>query len=54
MSATQVKLDNAQRQIAEHIHGGLLVMAPVGTGKTLVLAERMANAIASKIEPKCV
>lgn len=52
VSATQVKLDNAQRQIAEHIHGGLLVMAPVGTGKTLVLAERMANAIASKIEPK--
>ena len=52
VSTHEVILDNAQRRIAEHIHGGLLVMAPVGTGKTLVLAERIANAIAHGIEPK--
>jgi DNA helicase-2/ATP-dependent DNA helicase PcrA len=36
-----------QRRIVEHLNGGLLVLAPVGTGKTRVLAERLANAINS-------
>lgn len=52
MSADSVSLDDAQQRIAEHIFGSLLVMAPVGTGKTLVLAERMANAIAEGIKPQ--
>lgn len=52
MSTKQIRLDDAQRRVAEHTHGGLLVMAPVGTGKTLVLAERVANAIASGIQPE--
>src|SRR5690554_183337 len=52
VSTKQIRLDDAQRRVAEHIHGGLLVMAPVGTGKTLVLAERVANAIASGIQPE--
>ena len=39
------------RHIAEHLDGGLLILAPVGTGKTLTLAERAANAIASGIAP---
>ena len=51
MSTKQIKLDAAQRRIAECVHGSLLVIAPVGTGKTLVLAERIANAIASGIPP---
>ena len=41
----KIGLNPHQRAIVNHIHGGLLVMAPVGTGKTLVLAERAANAV---------
>ena len=40
-----IELNPHQRAIVDHIQGGLLVLAPVGTGKTLVLAERAANAI---------
>ncbi|MDH7496187.1 MAG: 3'-5' exonuclease [Bacillota bacterium] len=47
-----VELDENQLEVARHLTGGLLVMAPVGTGKTLVLAERMAYAIASRIPPE--
>ena len=35
-----IELNPHQRAIVDHIHGGLLVLAPVGTGKTLILAER--------------
>jgi len=44
-------LNDNQRQIVEHQKGALLVLAPVGTGKTLVLAERAANAIREGIDP---
>ena len=40
-----IELNPHQQAIVDYIHGGLLVMAPVGTGKTLTLAERAANAI---------
>jgi len=45
-------LNNSQQQIVDQVFGGLLVMAPVGTGKTLALAERTANAISNGIDPK--
>ena len=47
-----IELNDRQDAIVEHIHGGLLVLAPVGTGKTLVLAERAANAVRAGIDPK--
>ena len=46
-----IELNDRQRAIVDHIQGGLQVMAPVGTGKTLVLAERAANAIREGIDP---
>ena len=47
-----IQLNPHQRAIVDHIKGGLLVLAPVGTGKTLVLAERAANAIREGIDPR--
>ena len=47
-----IELNAHQRAIINNIHGGLLVLAPVGTGKTLVLAERAANAIREGIDPR--
>ncbi len=44
-------LNAEQRQAAEQIKGALLVMAPVGTGKTRVLAHRAANAVENGIDP---
>lgn len=38
-------MDPQQEQISKIIFGPLLVMAPVGTGKTLVLTHRVINAI---------
>jgi len=46
-----IELNPHQRAIIDHIKGGLLVLAPVGTGKTLVLAERAANAIREGVDP---
>ena len=46
-----IELNDHQQAIVDHIHGGLLVMAPVGTGKTLTLVERAANAIREGIDP---
>jgi DNA helicase-2/ATP-dependent DNA helicase PcrA len=40
-----------QCQIINHIQGSLLVLAPVGTGKTSVLAARVARAIDAGIDP---
>ncbi len=34
-----------QQKIINHINGAILVLAPVGTGKTFVLSERVARAI---------
>jgi len=45
-----IELNDHQLAIIDHIQGGLLVLAPVGTGKTLVLAERAANAIREGID----
>jgi DNA helicase-2/ATP-dependent DNA helicase PcrA len=42
-----VELDEAQRRVAEQLDGGLLVLAPVGSGKTLALTERIGRALAS-------
>ncbi|MDP8240805.1 MAG: 3'-5' exonuclease [Candidatus Hatepunaea meridiana] len=44
-------LNPAQQQIINCIHDGLLVMASVGTGKTLALAERAGNAVSNGIDP---
>ena len=47
----ELKLNDRQEAILNHISGALLVLAPAGTGKTVVLAERAAKAIANGIEP---
>ncbi|MFW6295791.1 MAG: 3'-5' exonuclease [Halothece sp.] len=38
-----------QQKIINHINGAILVLAPVGTGKTRVLSERVVNALHSGI-----
>ena len=38
-----------QQKIINHINGAILVLAPVGTGKTLVLSQRVAQAIKTGI-----
>lgn len=38
-----------QNKIINHIHGAILVLAPVGTGKTHVLSERVFQAIKSGV-----
>lgn len=45
-------LNEEQVAAVSHIYQGLLVMAPVGTGKTTVLTRRAANAIRSGLNPK--
>ena len=47
-------LNAEQRRIVERLDGGLLVLAPVGTGKTTVLAERLAHAVAHGTPPERV
>ncbi|MFQ3599274.1 MAG: 3'-5' exonuclease [Chloroherpetonaceae bacterium] len=42
-------LTEEQCKAATHLYGGLLVLAPVGTGKTEVMARRAAHAIAKGI-----
>lgn len=46
------ELNLAQTAIASHVEGAVLVLAPVGTGKTRVLAERVLHAIHKGISPK--
>jgi DNA helicase-2/ATP-dependent DNA helicase PcrA len=46
------ELNPEQTAIASHIEGAILVLAPVGTGKTRVLAERVLHAIHDGISPK--
>ena len=43
--------DQYQQSVIDHIHGTILVLAPVGTGKTSVLTERLLNAVQAGIEP---
>lgn len=41
-----------QRQVLDHLHGALLVLAPVGTGKTRLMADRVAAVIATGMSPE--
>lgn len=41
-----------QQKIIDHTNGAILVLAPVGSGKTLVLSERVVRAIKNKIPPE--
>jgi DNA helicase-2/ATP-dependent DNA helicase PcrA len=45
------ELNAEQRAIINHIQGAVLVLAPVGTGKTRVLTERVVHAINKGILP---
>ncbi len=46
------ELNAEQNAIASHVEGAILVLAPVGTGKTRVLAERVLCAINQGISPQ--
>lgn len=46
------ELNTSQKAIIDHIFGPIQVLAPVGTGKTLILAERVVKAIEKGIDPK--
>ncbi|MFM6505110.1 MAG: UvrD-helicase domain-containing protein, partial [Dolichospermum sp.] len=41
-----------QLKIINHVNGALLILAPVGTGKTCVLSSRVVNAIKQGIPPE--
>lgn len=45
-------LNRQQQAIVSQVFGSVLVLAPVGTGKTRVLAERAINAVAHDIPPE--
>lgn len=49
-----IVLTDEQRLIIDHVTGPILVLAPVGTGKTRVLAERLAKAVQQGVEPSKV
>jgi DNA helicase-2/ATP-dependent DNA helicase PcrA len=51
MLAPETELNDQQREAVNHLFGPLVVMAPVGTGKTTVLAHRAAAAIRAGVEP---
>ncbi|MGC9503162.1 UvrD-helicase domain-containing protein [Baaleninema sp.] len=46
------KLNPEQKAIIDRLVGTILVLAPVGTGKTSVLAERVVRAIREGVDPK--
>ncbi len=46
-----IPLNAEQTQIVEHLWGGVLALAPVGTGKTTVLTARLAKAIQAGVPP---
>jgi ATP-dependent DNA helicase UvrD/PcrA len=52
MSVLADDLNEQQRQAVEHLHGPLLVLAPVGTGKTTVIAHRADAAIRAGLDPR--
>ena len=47
-----MQLNDLQRAVVENWKKPVLVMAPVGTGKTMALAERAAAAIAGGMNPE--
>ncbi|MBI4570187.1 MAG: UvrD-helicase domain-containing protein [Planctomycetes bacterium] len=45
--------NDEQRAVVDHLEGGLLALAPAGTGKTRVMAERLAAAVERlHVEPR--
>src|SRR5262245_61983498 len=54
MTGDAVELNEQQCQAVEHVHGPLLVLAPVGTGKTTVIAHRAARAVEQGIDPSTI
>jgi DNA helicase-2/ATP-dependent DNA helicase PcrA len=53
-SDEKIELNNSQQAVIEHVFGPIRVLAPVGTGKTLVLAERVAKAIGKGVNPRTI
>lgn len=47
-----MKFNEGQKQIIDNISGAFLISAPVGTGKTTVLTERLLKALSSGIKPE--
>jgi len=47
-----MKFNELQKKIIDHVEGAYLISAPVGTGKTTVLAERVLRAIEGGIKPE--
>ena len=47
-----MKFDQSQQKIINNIFGAYLISAPVGTGKTTILAERVIKALSSGIRPE--
>ncbi|MFO7801428.1 MAG: 3'-5' exonuclease [Desulfovermiculus sp.] len=47
-----MSFDPEQKRIAEYVHGALVVLAPVGTGKTTLLSHRIINALAHGFQPQ--
>ncbi|GAV23553.1 UvrD-helicase domain-containing protein [Carboxydothermus pertinax] len=52
LAAALKNLNFEQRQVVYRWQGPLVVLAPVGTGKTLVMAHRTALAIKKGVNPK--
>jgi DNA helicase-2/ATP-dependent DNA helicase PcrA len=48
-----IELDAAQQRVVDQLKGGLLVLAPVGSGKTFALTERIGRALdVGKLRPE--
>ncbi|MBU4256892.1 UvrD-helicase domain-containing protein, partial [Patescibacteria group bacterium] len=47
-----MEFNELQQKIIKNIYGAYLVSAPVGTGKTMVLAERVIQALDNGIKPE--
>jgi hypothetical protein len=54
MAAGTTRLNEEQERAATSINGGLLVLAPVGTGKTTVLTQRVTNALRGGIPASAI
>lgn len=47
-----MSFDPEQERAANHVHGALAVLAPVGTGKTTLLSHRITNALNQGFQPR--